>query len=263
MSAYTAILSARCRTYLQYRGAALAGFGTQLFWGLMRVMIFEAFYRSTRAPQPMTLEQVVVYIWLGQAMLGMLPWNLERDIQQMVRTGTVVYELLKPVDLYWLWFYRALAMRSIPTLMRAVPMFVAAGIFFRLTPPPTVASGIAWVISMIGALLLSSAISTLLNISMLWTISGEGIARLMMTFSMIFSGSVVPLPFFPSWAQRALDFMPFRGIVDLPFRIYTGHIPPAEIGWVFLHQMLWSLAFIAVGRMALARGTRRLVVQGG
>lgn len=43
MTPYLAILSARFRTLLQYRAAAAAGFGTQLFWGLIRMMIFEAF----------------------------------------------------------------------------------------------------------------------------------------------------------------------------------------------------------------------------
>ncbi len=77
---------------MQYRAAALAGFGTQLFWGLIRVMIFEAFYRSSTAPQPMSLENTVTYLWLTQAMFHLLPYRLDGDVMQMVRDGTVVYE---------------------------------------------------------------------------------------------------------------------------------------------------------------------------
>ena len=65
MTAYWAILSARFSSLLQYRAAAAAGFGTQLFWGFIRVMIFHAFYRSTTAAQPMEFPEVVTYIWLG------------------------------------------------------------------------------------------------------------------------------------------------------------------------------------------------------
>jgi hypothetical protein len=68
---------------LQYRAAAVAGFGTQVFWGLMRIMIFEAFYRSSSADQPMTFPQVVTYVWLGQAMLAMFPWNVDADIPRL------------------------------------------------------------------------------------------------------------------------------------------------------------------------------------
>ena len=44
---YLSIFSAKFRTLLQYRAAALAGCGTQLFWGVIRMMIFEGFYRSS------------------------------------------------------------------------------------------------------------------------------------------------------------------------------------------------------------------------
>ena len=67
MSSYAAILSANFRTLLQYRSAAIAGLVTQIFWGLIRVMIFEAFYRSTTTEQPMTLNEVITIrlAWAG------------------------------------------------------------------------------------------------------------------------------------------------------------------------------------------------------
>ena len=60
-----------------------------------------------------------------------------------------------------------------------------------------------------------------------------------------------------------LDFLPFRGLVDLPFRLYMGHIPPREVFGVLSHQLLWTAGLVLLGRWLLARGTRRLVVQGG
>ncbi|MCY3760515.1 MAG: hypothetical protein OXH50_04640 [Gemmatimonadetes bacterium] len=74
MSGYTALLSAQLRTLLQYRAAALAGMATQLFFGLVIVMVYEAFYVSAAGPMPMTLREVTTYTWLGQAMLGLMPW---------------------------------------------------------------------------------------------------------------------------------------------------------------------------------------------
>jgi ABC-2 type transport system permease protein len=263
MVGYRAILSARCRTLLQYRAAAAAGFGTQLFWGLIRIMIFEAFYRSSTAQQPMGYADVVTYIWLGQALFAMLPWNPDMEIRALVRSGNVAYELLRPLDLYSLWYVRAVAMRAAPTLLRAIPMFIVAGLFFGLQPPASWASFGAWLIAMLGALLLSSAITTLISVSLMWTIAGEGMWNLTAALAMILSGAIVPLPFFPEWAQPALNFLPFRGLVDVPHRLYMGHIPAGEVGLLFAHQLAWTLALIAAGRLTLARGTRRLVVQGG
>lgn len=263
LTPYRAIVSAYFRTGLQYRAAALAGILTQAIFGLIHIMVFEAFYQSSDLPQPMAYPQVVTYIWLGQAMLGMLPWSIHTDIRTMIRTGTVAYELARPLDLYVLWYSRGLAALTAPTLLRAVPLCVIAGLFFGLRLPPSPASSLAWALTTFGALLLACAISTLLNISLFWTLSGDGLSRLAPTAVMVFSGMLIPLPFFPDWLQPVLNALPFRGLVDVPFRLYTGHMPPGDALGLFGFQIAWTVVLIAVGYGVLNRGIRRLVVQGG
>lgn len=263
MTAYSAILGARFRMALQYRASALAGFCTQLFWGLIRCMIFTAFYHSTTRPQAMSLSQAITYVWLGQAMFALLPWQVDGDVQSMVRTGTVAYEMLRPVDVYGFWFFRALAGRTAPTLLRAVPMFAVAGLFLGLKPPASIACGAAWASATVGAALLASAFTTLMSISLLWTLAGDGITRLAPSFVYVFSGMVVPLVFFPASFQPFLNALPFRDMIDVPFRIYMGQLPQSTWPGLFLQEALWIVALIAAGRFALARGLRRMVLQGG
>jgi len=263
VKAYRAIISARFRMFLQYRAAAIAGVGTQLFFGLVLIMIYEAFYRSSSAPKPMSYPQVVTYVWLGQAFLAMLPWYTDYEIYGLIRTGAVAYELLRPVDLYAFWYCRILASRSASTLLRAVPIFLIAGLFLGLRPPPTLASAAAWALAMLGALLLGCSISVLTMLSLLWTTSGLGITQLVSTVVLVLSGMSVPLPLFPDWARPILDVLPFRGLVDVPFRLYNGSLPPEEVLPLFLQQLAWTAGLVLLGRWLLGRGMRRLVVQGG
>jgi ABC-2 type transport system permease protein len=261
--AYWSFLSARFRMMLQYRAAAAAGFGTQLFWGLIRVMIFAAFYRSATGPEPMGYADVVSYVWLSQATFALLPWGVDNDVRQMVRTGSVAYEMLRPLDVYWQWYFRAAAWRCSQALLRSIPMFVIAGLFFGLRLPPSPLCGIGWALSMVVAVMLSCAITNLLNISLLWTISGQGISQLLPSLVYILSGMIIPLPLFPDWAQGILNLLPFRGLVDVPIRLYLGHIPPSELLPALAGQLVWVVVIVAFGRWLLARGVRRLVVQGG
>ncbi|MDG0867479.1 ABC transporter permease [Candidatus Lucifugimonas marina] len=263
MRGHRALVSARFRALLQYRSAALAGLGTQLFWGLIRVMIFEAFFVSSVMSQPMELGDVITYIWLGHAFLVVLPWNVDRELQTMVRSGGVTYELLRPMNLYNAWFSRAIALRTAPAMLRAVPLLTIAALFLDLQAPESPEAGLAFVISMIGAVILSAAITNLLNVALVWVTSGERLTYLAPPFVVLFSGNIVPIPFFPDWAQTAIRLMPFSGIVDSPFRLYVGHIPPSELGFVLAHQLIWSAIFIVVGKRMLAQGLRRMEVQGG
>lgn len=263
MRATWAVFRARFLALLQYRTAAVAGLGTQVFWGFLRLMIFAAFYRSTTSAQPMSMEEVTTYVWLGQATLMLVIWRPDAEVDQMVRSGNVAYELVKPVDLYTLWFARSVASRAAPTLLRAIPMLTLAWLFFGLGPPASPASFLAWLGSTIGAVLLSGAIATLILISMLWTVSGRGITLLLTTGGWALSGITLPLPLFPDWAQPVLNALPFRGLMDTPFRLYLGHIPPHDAPAVLLHQLVWIVLLVLLGKALLLRGTRRLVVQGG
>ena len=263
MSAYLAILSAQCRTWLQYRAAALAGAGTQIFWGFIRVMIFEAFYRSATAPQPLSVEQVVTYIWLSQAMLGLLPWNTDSQIRELIRSGNVVYELARPVDLYFFWYARSVARRAAPTLLRSIPIFVLAGLFFGLQGPASWQHLLAWAIATCGTVLLAGAITALLSISLLWTLAGDGINYVAAAVVSLGSGLIVPLPLFPDWLRGVVEWLPFAGLADAPYRLYMGDIAVSQLPAVLAHQLAWTAALVLLGRLLLGRFVRRLVVQGG
>ena len=41
------------------------------------------------------------------------------------------------------------------------------------------------------------------------------------------------------------------------------NLQPGDPLAILAHQLFWAAALFALGRLALARGTRRLVVQGG
>jgi ABC-2 type transport system permease protein len=260
---YLAILGARFRVLLQYRAAAVAGFGTQLFWGLIRMMIFQAFYDSGSGPQPMSRADVVTYIWLGQALLGILPWNLDYDIRAMVRNGTVAYELLRPVDLYTTWYMRALAQRTAPTLLRSIPLLLVSGLFFELRPPAGVQALFEWILTTIGAVAFSCAFTALMNVTLVVTVSGEGVARFMPPLVYTLSGMLIPISLLPAWSIPIVNLLPFRALIDTPFRAYLGQMTERDLAAGLAHQVLWTLVFVAAGRALLNRSVRRMVIQGG
>ncbi len=269
--AYLTVFRVRFRTLLQYRAAAWAGFGTQTFFGLVRVMIFTGFYASTTQQMPFTFEQMMSYIRLGQCLFALIPFRQDTEIAAMIRTGNIAYELVRPVRLYPFWFSRAVAQRTAPVLLRAVPMVVvSAGVFpligagqWALGPPASLAAAGVFALSSLAAMLLACTFSLMMSISLFWTISAEGVGTLFPVIVWSLSGIVLPIPFFPDWMQRVLLVLPFRGLMDVPFQIYIGSLTPrrglAEVGI----QAAWILGLAVAGRALLARAQRRVVVQGG
>ena len=267
---YLAVVSARFRLLLQYRAAALAGMVTQAFWGALKLMVLAAFYGVASGPPPMAFADVVAYVWLGQALFALLPWNVDDELAVQVRSGNVAVELLRPLDLYGYWFARTLAFRTGRTSLRALPIIVLAAVVLPLVglerwalPLPGAASFAVFLCSLAATVVLSTAITMLLQLSLLYTIAAEGVVRTAPAVVTVFSGMIVPLPLFPDWMQPLLNALPLRGLIDVPFRIYSGHIAPlAALPEVAL-QLAWCALLIWLGRVLLARALLRVVIQGG
>src|SRR5262245_34899791 len=231
---------------LQYRVAAVAGLVTQIFWGVVRMMILEGFYGASTLPQPITVEQALTYIWLGQGFFRMIPWTADQETIQKVRDGSVAYDLLRPIDLYWSWYCRALAMLSAPTLLRAAPLLTIAFLFFGLRGPASFTHFLAWMLAMILGLLLSASLVTMFSIVLFWTISGEGVAKLLPAAVWISSGILIPLPLLPDSLRTLLELLPTSGVIDTPFRIYMGQYAPEQFAWHLSLQVFWIVVLISL-----------------
>ena len=260
MSPYLAIFRIRARALLQYRAAAFAGVCTQLFWGFIYTMILTAFYQSASTSEPLTLSQAHHFIWIIQAFIPLLPWFLDKEIEAQIKSGAIAYELARPLSLYGVWLARAAALRSIPFLMRALPIFLVAALVFDLPAPVSLP---AFLISALLAIFLSAAITALIIATFFWTLTGEGVKRLFPPLLLLLSGVVVPLPLFPSFLQPFLAWQPFRGFVDIPCRLYLGLIPASEAYFYWGFQLGWAALFLAAGHLLLKKALNRFVIQGG
>ncbi len=265
LRAYSAIFTARLKMLLQYRAAAWAGAGTQLFFGAALVAMRQAFYHSSHTTPPLPEAQMITYSWLVQAFFALSPFtsNPDPEVRAMMRDGTVAYELARPLDLYTLWFARNAANRVAPTILRCLPIFVIGMAFLGMQPPPSLAAFSAFLLALIGAVGLIAAWCTLITISLLWTISGDGIARITPGLVAVLSGQILPLALMPDGLKPLLAFLPFTGMVDAPFSLWVGSRDASEVGSILLHQLAWTAVFVLVGRVLLAKGLKRLVVQGG
>jgi ABC-2 type transport system permease protein len=211
----------------------------------------------------LTHAQVVSYIWLGQAFLLLAMFGVDNEIAEMIRSGTVAYELTRPANIFWLWYSRCVAGRIAPTTMRAIPQLLLGWAFLGLQFPASISALVMFCLALASSVALAAAISLLFTLSLLWTISGEGISRLGPAVVFLLSGIVVPLPLFPLWMQPLLSALPFRGLMDVPFRLYLGQMPWQEGALALAQQWAWIAGLLLLGRWLLVLGVRRLVVQGG
>lgn len=268
---YLAVLAGRFQLTMQYRAAALAGFATQCWFGVIRILVFAAFYAGGSANAPMSLHNAITYTWLGQAFLAFLPWGADPEVAGMVRSGAVAYERLRPVDTYSFWYARALAWSVAKVLPRAALMVAFASVLLPLVglgqwslPLPTSwsAAGL-FALSAVGMMLLSATFTVLINVVMAATMTDRGANTLAAPLSNLFSGMVIPLAFFPDAMRPWLRAQPFAGLVDIPFSIYFGGLSGSAALQAIALQFFWVVVLAVFGRWWLGRVMTRLQIQGG
>ena len=268
---YLAAFRARFQLMLQYRTAALAGFATQCWWGAILIMVFAAFYGANAAAAPISLTNAVTYVWLGQALLALQPWVADPEIGQAVRTGGVGYDRLRPLDAYGYWYARTLGWMLARALPRAALMVLAAGIVLPLVglgawawqPPSGVVAALLFVPAFALMTALGAAVLMLANIVVAASLNERGVNAVLTPLVIVFSGSLLPLDFFPDALRPFLHVQPFAGLVDIPFRIYFADLRGGAALRGLALQAGWTVVLVAIGRVTMARMMRRLEMQGG
>jgi len=268
---YLAAFRARFLLVLQYRAAALAGFATQLWWGAIRILVFAAFYGVNAAAAPIGLTDVVTYVWLGQALLALQPWLADPEVGQAVRSGGVGYDRLRPLDAYGYWYVRTVGWMLARALPRAVLMVLAAAIVLPLVglgdwawrPPSGVTAALLFIPAFILMTMLAAAVLMLANIIVAASLNERGVNAVLAPLVIVFSGSLLPLDFYPDAWRPFLHVQPLAGLVDIPFRIYFADLTGNAALRGLALQAGWTVVLIALGRFAMERMMRRLEMQGG
>lgn len=267
MTPYISVLRLKLLNGLQYRTAAFAGVATQFFWGFMYIMIFEAFYQHAIQTPPISLKELIIYLWLQQSFLAFIMlWFRDNELFDLITTGNIAYEFCRPCEIYGFWYAKLLAQRLASALLRCFPILFVSFLLpepYKMTLPPNVTTFLLFLTSMILGLLLLVSISMFIYISVFITMSPVGSLLMFGVLGEFFAGLIIPIPLMPAWVQNIAYMLPFRLTADFPFRVYSGHIPQEEALLGILIQIVWLIVLVLLGRFAFNRALRRVVVQGG
>lgn len=252
---------------LQYRTAAIAGISTQIFFGLIFIMVYVAFYSSNSTDLSFNLQQAVTYVWLCQCFFALVNmFYKDNEIFDMIRKGDIAYELIRPKKLYFVWFSKIIGQRLAMVSLRCMPVIIISLLLpkpYNLSLPVSFFSFLLFIVTLIIGSLLMTSIITLYHVITLSTLNEKGITNIFVVVADLLSGLVVPIPLFPRFLQIISDYLPFRYISDLPFRIYSGNIGISEGLIGILIQIIWIGIITIVGYILTNKSLKRVVVQGG
>ena len=267
MKFYKSYFKLRFASSLQYRAAALAGISTQFFFGMIYIFVYLAFYESSKNVGPMKIEELVSYLWLNQMFFSLIyMFYKDKEIFNLIRNGNVSYELTRPKNLYFMWYFKIIAQRLSFVTLRCLPILVIAVILprpYNLSAPLSITHFLLFIVALSIGTLLMTAIITFYHVITIKHLNEQGITNIYMAISDLLSGGVVPIPFFPLFLQKIANVLPFRYVSDLAFRLYSGNIGIKEGLYGILIQIVWLVIMLVIGNIITNKNLKRIVVQGG
>lgn len=260
------------RRYATYRLATAAGAFTNTVFGLIKAAVLVAATgaagtaSATGEPGRIagyTALDASTYAWFTQALVApvyVFAWN---ELALRVRTGDVAIDLARPVDLQLSWLAADLGRAAYELLPRALPPLVVGALTFGLVVPGdplTYALGMA---SVVLAVTVSFAGRFAISLVAFWLVDIRGVIGTYAAVSLMLSGLLMPLSWFPGWLLAVARATPFPSMIQAPVDILTGR----ATGWSAVEtlavQGFWVVVTLTAGRLLLRLATRRLVIQGG
>ncbi len=250
------------RRYAAYPAATFAGAFTNTVFGFMQAYILLAVFRHRTDVGGYDARDAVTYVWLAQAMIMTVHIFGWQELALRIRDGSIATDLARPINPQRYWLAFDLGRAPYHFVYRGIPPFILGAFVFDFRYPQPLL-WLAFAASLALAVVVSLGFRLLYNSAAFWLLDYRGVMTVSLVVSLFFSGMVLPIAFFPGWLAAIAHALPFASIVQAPIDVYLGKHTGAGLAGVLALQAAWALALLGLGRLVLAAGTRKLVIQGG
>lgn len=263
LHAYAAFAAAGFRRFAAYRQAMLAAVFTNSMFGFLRCSVLLAL-AGHGAISGYDDAQLATFVWVGQGLIGVVLLWAPTELADRIRTGHVVADLLRPVDLVWQLLAADLGRAGFAVLTRLVGPVVVGALAFRLYAPSRPATYALFALSMLLATIVCFGCRFLVNAASYWLLDARGPQVAWTLLSAVLGGLYFPLWFLPRAGALALILgTPFPSIMQLPLDVLVERGPLSAQLVMIAVQIAWAANILALCRWVQRRGELKLVVQGG
>jgi ABC-2 type transport system permease protein len=252
------------RRWSTYRAATVAGVFTNTVFGYLRAYILIAVVVAAGGRAGgWDQTELVTFAFVTQGLINVSQAFGDPELAERVRTGDVVVDLYRPVDLQLWWMSASLGRAAFTTLARGIPPVMLGAVVFDLRFTTSPWMWVAGLVSVLLATLAGFAFRFLVNLTTFWTLDQRGLDQLATLALSFFSGLLLPIVLFPSWLEQIARLLPFAAMIQTPAEVLMGVRSGGGVVGLILHQLVWVVALLVAGRVMLARADRRVVIQGG
>ncbi|MBA2876536.1 ABC transporter permease [Thermaerobacillus caldiproteolyticus] len=225
--------------------------------------LWSAIYSDKPSIQGMSIEQMTTYVavsWMARAFYFN---NIDREIAMEIKEGKVAVELIRPYSYLGMKTMQGLGEGIFRLLFLSLPGMIIVIFLFPLHFSTNVSTWIYFALSITLSFIINSELNLLAGVVTFFTLNNEGLLRAKRFIIDLFSGLILPISFYPAWAQEVMKYFPFQGISYIPSMIVTESFQGQAVIDGLLFQLVWSVMLLIPIRLLWRAAKKQLVIQGG
>ncbi|OXS79945.1 ABC transporter permease [Domibacillus enclensis] len=225
--------------------------------------LWNAIYGDKSSIEGMTAIQMTSYIsiaWMARAFYFN---NIDREIAQEIKEGKVAVEFIRPYNYLLMKTMQGLGEGIFRFSFFSAPGMIIVALIFPIAFSSNPLTWLLFGLALVFSFLINMQINLLTGILTFFFYNNTGLIRAKRVVIDLFSGLLLPISFFPGWAQQVMGFLPFQGISYVPSMIFTESFTYSETMNAMLYQVVWVLILIIPIQLIWLVAKKQLVVQGG
>lgn len=233
---------------------------------LATYFLWRAIYQSSpeQIINGFTYSEMIIYVLMSFMVAGLINTDIGYSVSSEVKDGSIAMNLIRPIS-----FQMRMLFQSIGGLLyNFLVIFLGASIFITFY---ALQNQLTFTLFQIITFFLSIVFGFLLNFFFMYGFgllafkltNMWGMSQIIGAIFNLLSGTLIPIAFFPLWAQPLFNFLPFSSMIYTPTMIYLGKLTEMEIVAALGLQLVWIVILSTISRMLWKTLIKQLVILGG
>jgi len=183
---------------------------------------------------------------------------LEYEFESKVKSGNLVLDLIKPISIIGMFFFKNLAFLLVNFLIILFPLsailtYGFSSSILQIERLPM------FVLSIFFSIIINFFLSLLIGVASLTLKSVWGVLIFKEALMALFGGILIPLEMYPSYIQRVVQLSPIYGIYQIPQKLLFGF---EGVGILFV-QLSWIAVLLLITHLYMKRQMSKNTFFGG
>lgn len=228
--------------------------------------LWSAIYRSssTNILNGFNFNEMIVYVLISFLTAALINTDVSYGIMSEVKDGSIAINLIRPIDYKKRMLFQAFGDIFFNFILIFIIGFIGVTIYsYYHNLKFNIYNLLGYFASVSMGILLNFFYSYSFGLLSFKLTNMWGITQIMGAIMQLLSGMLIPIIFFPSFAQTLFKFLPFSSMIYTPTMIYLGKISGKELVNALLLQFIWIIILSFLSKIIWNKLIKQLVILGG